>query len=162
MKDLQTSRFHGRHGQSRCLPGEYLHFSSILLCFACAFYYTDSGLSENDTLFRSLNFRQRLRSAGAGIMSFLMYVRRQFIWWRLHPIGYLMHLSGASGQMWGSIFIGWFFKYLILKYGGIGGYRRFRPAFLGSVLGESLIGCVGYRRAVYGNRISHVTRLTSA
>ncbi len=79
---------------------------------------------------------------GAGVMFFLMYMRRQFIWWRLHPIGYLMHLSGASGEMWGSIFLGWILKYLILKYGGIGGYRRFRPAFLGMVLGESLIGGV--------------------
>ena len=77
---------------------------------------------------------------GAGMMSGLMYFRRKFLWWRLHPIGYLMHLSGASSALWASIFWGWFCKLIVLKIGGIGSYRRFRPLLLGLVLGESFIG----------------------
>ena len=52
------------------------------------------------------------------------------------------YLSGASSTIWGSIFLGWLFKYIILKYGEIGPYRHFRPVFLIMVPDESLIGSV--------------------
>lgn len=65
--------------------------------------------------------------------------------------------SWASFKLWVSIFLGWAMKYSILKYGGLGAYRKARPAFLGLVLGEmtcagvwSIIGMIvgvstGYR-----------------
>jgi dsRNA-specific ribonuclease len=37
-------------------------------------------------------------------------------------------------------FLGWLCKYFILKSGGLRLYRRLRPAFLGMVVGEALIG----------------------
>jgi len=33
-------------------------------------------------------------------------------------------------------------KHFLLKFGGVGEYRRLRPVFLGVVIGESLIGCL--------------------
>ena len=39
------------------------------------------------------------------------------------------------------MFIGWFLKYLTLKSGGLGSYRRLRPLFMGFIVGE--FGIVG-------------------
>jgi hypothetical protein len=41
-----------------------------------------------------------------------------------------------------SIFLGWLFKYIILRYGGLRGYRTARPLFLGLIFGEYSIGGV--------------------
>ncbi|MFC1718258.1 DUF6785 family protein [Candidatus Poribacteria bacterium] len=80
--------------------------------------------------------------AGAGFMGFMLFMRYRFIWWPLHPAGYLMHLTWIAGVVWFSFFIGWIAKHFVLKYGGVGEYRRLRPVFLGAVIGESLIGCI--------------------
>ena len=78
---------------------------------------------------------------GAGITSFLLIMQRQFMWWHLHPIGYVMGAVYSSYFLWSCIFVGWFVKYLILKSGGIGYYRRLRPLFMGLIVGE--FGIVG-------------------
>nr|MBC8232498.1 hypothetical protein [bacterium] len=97
---------------------------------------------------------------GFGITSFLLFMRHQFIWWKLHPIGYVMGAVYSSYFLWSSIFIGWLLKYIILKFGGIKQYRILRPLFMGLILGEySIIGLwmilgmftgVGYRGALPG------------
>lgn len=79
---------------------------------------------------------------GMVFMGFLLFMRYTFIWWPLHPVGYLMHLSWAAKCLWASFLIGWLLKSLIIKLGGVGSYRKFKPIFLGAVLGESVIGCV--------------------
>jgi hypothetical protein len=79
---------------------------------------------------------------GAAIMSLLLFMRYHFLWWRVHPLGYAMTTSWAPYTVWFSFFLGWLFKFIILKYGGFKLYRRLRPLFLGAVLGESLIGGV--------------------
>ncbi len=78
---------------------------------------------------------------GVGITSFLLIMQRQFMWWQIHPIGYVMGAVYSSYFLWSCMFIGWFLKFLILKSGGIGYYRRFRPLFMGLIIGE--FGIVG-------------------
>ena len=78
---------------------------------------------------------------GVGITSFLLIMQRQFMWWQLHPIGYVMGAVYSSYFLWSCIFVGWFVKFLILKSGGIGYYRRCRPLFMGLIVGE--FGIVG-------------------
>ena len=68
-------------------------------------------------------------------------MRQVFLWWPFHPIGYMMLSAWASFQLWLSIFLGWAMKFAIVKYGGLGAYRRARPIFLGLVLGEMV--CAG-------------------
>ncbi len=77
---------------------------------------------------------------GAGFMSLLLFMRYRFFWWRVHPLGYAMTTSWAPYTVWFSFFLGWLFKFLILKAGGFKLYRRIHPFFLGAVLGEALIG----------------------
>lgn len=71
----------------------------------------------------------------------LMWIRKVFVWWPIHPIGYTMLSSWASFKLWFSIMLGYFFKYGIVKYGGLRAYREARPLFLGLILGE--MTCAG-------------------
>ena len=78
---------------------------------------------------------------GSAFTIFLMWMRRVFVWWPIHPIGYTMLSAWGAFKLWFSIFLGWAMKYGILKYGGLRVYRSARPAFLGLVLGE--MTCAG-------------------
>jgi len=66
----------------------------------------------------------------------VFYVRRQYAWFPLHPVGYLIPLSYAMHQLWFSVFLGWVFKAVINRYGGPKGLRRLMPGFLGLAFGD--------------------------
>lgn len=74
--------------------------------------------------------------AGGGGMIFLLWMRRLFLWWPFHPLGYIMGISWPVLQLWFSIFIAWLAKVIVLKIGGIKVYRMLVPGFLGLILGE--------------------------
>lgn len=76
--------------------------------------------------------------AGVGALAtlFISYMRVRFASWPFHPIGYAMGPSWPMIQLWFSIMVGWLMKTLILRYGGMRGFVRARPFFLGLVLGE--------------------------
>ncbi len=78
---------------------------------------------------------------GSVFTLWLIWMRRVFVWWPIHPIGYTMLSAWGAFKLWFSIFLGWVAKYSILKYGGLKVYRWARPIFLGLVLGE--MTCAG-------------------
>jgi len=73
---------------------------------------------------------------GAGFMSFLIFMRYRFLWWPLHPIGYAVGVTYAPFHLWFSVMTGWLIKVCVLKFGGLRAYRRYRPFFLGLIVGE--------------------------
>jgi hypothetical protein len=73
---------------------------------------------------------------GGGMMALLMWVRYQFVWWPLNPLGYTISANWKTGHIFGSAFLAWLLKLLILRYGGPKLYRGLRPFFLGLILGE--------------------------
>jgi len=73
---------------------------------------------------------------GAGFMGFLLFMRYRFLWWPLHPIGYVVGVTYAPHHLWFSVLAGWVIKVCVLKFGGLGTYRRYRPFFLGLIVGE--------------------------
>ena len=73
---------------------------------------------------------------GGGVMALLMWARHQFVWWPLNPLGYTISANWKTGHIFGSAFLAWFLKLLILRYGGPKLYRNLRPFFLGLILGE--------------------------
>lgn len=73
---------------------------------------------------------------GAGIMGALMWARHRFLWWPVHYLGFPIGATLTIIFTWFSIFLGWMFKALILKYGGVSLFRRLRPLFLGFILGH--------------------------
>jgi hypothetical protein len=75
-------------------------------------------------------------AVGAGITFFVMWCRSLFLWFPLHPLGYMICVAYPMHTFWVSIFIGWLAKVLITRYGGGDAYRRLIPAFLGLALGD--------------------------
>ncbi len=74
--------------------------------------------------------------AGAGFTGFMLWMRQNFVWWSLHPIGYLLGATYPPFHLWSSILIGWFIKYSALKFGGATTYRKLRPVAFGLIFGE--------------------------
>ena len=74
--------------------------------------------------------------AGAVFALFLTVMKGQFLWWPFHPIGYGLAVSYAMDYFWFTAFIGWIFKVLVVRYGGIKGYRQALPLFMGLILGD--------------------------
>ncbi|HSB75000.1 MAG TPA: DUF6785 family protein, partial [Terriglobales bacterium] len=77
---------------------------------------------------------------GMAMAAFLALMRSRFVEWPFHPAGYLV--SGCFGLMrlWMPMFVAWAIKALVLRYGGLRGYRAALPLFLGLVLGEFTAG----------------------
>src|SRR5205085_138566 len=75
---------------------------------------------------------------GALLAAALLLLRGAFVAFPLHPVGYAV-ATAFGGTVWWSFFLTWIFKTLILRYGGMGLYRRAVPAFLGFALGHFFV-----------------------
>jgi hypothetical protein len=73
---------------------------------------------------------------GIGITFFLAFMRAIYWWWPFHPLGYALPASWTMTAFWLPIFIAWLLKSIIIKYGGVKQYLKFKPFFLGMILGE--------------------------
>jgi hypothetical protein len=74
--------------------------------------------------------------AGGGAMGLIMLAQRHFLWWPLHPIGFLVAADWVMNNIWFSVFLAWLVKSLVLRYGGPRLYRTTQPFFIGLVLGQ--------------------------
>ena len=89
---------------------------------------------------QSTNWQQMaFVGSGALVMFCLLSTQYRFMWWPLHPIGFITPGQFPMNNIWFSIFLGWLFKSLVVRYSGLKGYRRASPVFLGLVLGEAFI-----------------------
>ncbi len=80
---------------------------------------------------------------GMGVTLALSIVRVRFPGWPLHPLGYALTGTlqvGYANKMLFSIFLGWAFKTLTLRFGGSRGFRLMRGVALGLILGDLLMG----------------------
>jgi hypothetical protein len=77
-------------------------------------------------------------AVGAAIVACLAWLRLNFVWWPVHPLGFVMATSWASLNLWFSLFLGWLFKLVTIRYTGLRGYVQFRPLFLGIIMGDVL------------------------
>jgi hypothetical protein len=68
----------------------------------------------------------------------LSYMRVNYLWWPLHPVGYAMSYIVYVTREWLSILIGWACQTVLMRYGGHDAFRKYRPLFLGLILGAML------------------------
>ena len=73
---------------------------------------------------------------GAGVTVLLTILRSKFVWFPLHPAGYVLANTGTLDWLWCPFLVAWLCKVTIIKYAGIKGYRTALPFFLGLVLGD--------------------------
>jgi hypothetical protein len=97
------------------------------------------------------------KSIGAAVMLVFLFMRTRFLWWHLHPLGWIVGSSVWIQSLWFSIFIAWLLKYLIMKYGGAKIYREAKNFFLGLVLGQyvaaTLWFIIDYFTGMTGNSV---------
>ena len=77
---------------------------------------------------------------GSVFVAFLAFMRSRFVAWPFHPAGYLVAASFGLFRLWLPIFVSWLVKVIVLRYGGLKGYRTAMGFFIGLVLGEFSAG----------------------
>ncbi|MBV9866127.1 MAG: hypothetical protein JO316_12305 [Abitibacteriaceae bacterium] len=73
---------------------------------------------------------------GAALTWGIVWMRSRYLWFPLHPVGYLMWGNYPSAIFCASIFTGWLCKVTITRFGGLDTYRKLMPLFLGLILGD--------------------------
>lgn len=81
--------------------------------------------------------------SGLGVALSLFAIRVRFVGFPLHPVGYGISSTWSMGTVWLALFIAWAAKTSIVRYGGLKGYRRAMPFFLGIILGDFISGALG-------------------
>jgi hypothetical protein len=77
---------------------------------------------------------------GFFLMLSLLFLRLRFLWWPLHPAGYVVACNASVPRIWLPIFICWTIKSVVLRYGGLRAYKRAEPFFVGLIVGEFTAG----------------------
>jgi hypothetical protein len=83
-------------------------------------------------------------SLGGAIGWILILLHHRFPWWPLHPIGFAVGQVWALKVVFGSIFLIWLIKALIMKFGGTRLYREAQPFFIGMLVGYVLGVFISY------------------
>ena len=91
----------------------------------------DAGTVEGGTDWLRLTFH----GIGAASTWCLAALRQHFLRWPFHPMGFVFGI-GFGWRLWGPALLGWFAKWLTVRYGGATTYRQIRPLFLGLIFGE--------------------------
>ena len=70
------------------------------------------------------------------VVGVLSFMRSRFLWWPLHPVGYVMGTDHITHYLWFPFFVAWATKSMVLRIGGLHAYRRTIPIAVGVILGE--------------------------
>lgn len=86
---------------------------------------------------------QHWAMAAGGAVGFAgMAARTKWLWFPLHPVGYVVSAWWAINLFWFPLLLATILKGLILRYGGMRLYRGLLPFFLGLILGQFVVGGV--------------------
>jgi hypothetical protein len=96
---------------------------------------------------------------GGAVMGLLVMGYHLFLWWPLHPIGYLTTYSSAMQILWFGFFIGWLCNVLVLRYGGVSLYKEVRFLFIGMVVGDFVMAIVWLIVGIFAPVSYHVLPL---
>jgi len=77
---------------------------------------------------------------GMAAMGLLVVLRNYLSWWPVHYVGFALGDAWVMGWAWWSVFLCWLIKLFILKFGGPSLYQRYKPLFLGMILGQLMCG----------------------
>ncbi|MFW5868123.1 MAG: DUF6785 family protein [Armatimonadota bacterium] len=105
-----------------------------------------SALNTTNMLVRQMESTTTLAAADWGAVAMggaltwaLVALRRRFVWWPLHPLGYITWMGWPIQRYWMSIFIGWLWKVTVVRFGGYRTFNRLRPIAFGLILGVSVV-----------------------
>jgi Family of unknown function (DUF6785)/Domain of unknown function (DUF6784) len=75
---------------------------------------------------------------GALMMGLMIAAQRRFLWWPLHPMGFLMAYGWQITALWFSFLLGGLIVSFIQRFLGARTYWQLRPFFIGFILGEAI------------------------
>jgi hypothetical protein len=79
---------------------------------------------------------------GFAVVLGLNYLRFQFPWFPLHPMGYALTMNFGVDYYWFSLVVAMALKASVQRYAGLKGYRQLHHAALGVILGEFAVEAV--------------------
>lgn len=80
---------------------------------------------------------------GAVIAGILSFLRMRFVWWPLHPLGWVTGNIEFMTVFWSGFLIAWIIKFIVSRYGGQKMSRELVPLFLGMIAGSVIISLIG-------------------
>jgi hypothetical protein len=87
---------------------------------------------------------------GAAEVLLLSGLRTWLPWWPLHPVGLAFQNSIGVRVFGFSAFLAWVIKLVIMRLGGMGLFNKFRPVFLGILIGyAAMIGISAFVDAMW-------------
>jgi len=126
--------------------------SSNLLLLGMAYHY--GGINMNEWMMRSMaqypwDFVSNhlmnpsftvfsgifLKITGFVVMILITLAYKYLSWFPFHPLGFAVASTYRVMLPWFSVFLGWLFHNIVLKYGGPKSYNNAKPFFLGLILG---------------------------
>jgi hypothetical protein len=69
-------------------------------------------------------------------------MRVRFLWWPLHPVGYVVSGRWGIGRIFFPLVIASTVKWMTLRFSGLRGYRRSVPFFVGLIMGDFVMGSI--------------------
>ena len=79
-------------------------------------------------------------SVGFGFSVVLMWMRTRFLWFPLHPVGFLISSDWGMAYLWTCMLVCWIVKLTILKVWGLKAMRKLRYFAFGLILGDFVTG----------------------
>ena len=77
---------------------------------------------------------------GFGFSLSLMWMRTRFLWFPLHPVGFLISSDWGMAYLWTCMLLCWAIKLAVLKVFGLKGVLKLRYFSFGLILGDFLAG----------------------
>jgi hypothetical protein len=77
-------------------------------------------------------------AAGAAICWATALMRARFLWFPLHPVGFMSAFAWGMHLNWFPFLFGWAAKVGCVRYGGLATYRSAIPFFIGLLVGSTL------------------------
>ncbi len=74
---------------------------------------------------------------GAVVVVGLNAMSRMYVWWPLHPLGYIMGGEWMLRHLWFPVFLAWLIRTTVLKFGGISAHRAAMRLFLGVTIADA-------------------------
>ena len=64
------------------------------------------------------------------------FLRTRFLWWPLHAVTFCIWKTAPADAIWASFLLGYFFRTMVVKFGGEKIYFRLKPLFYGLIFGD--------------------------
>jgi hypothetical protein len=90
----------------------------------------------------------------------MILARSRFLWFPLHPLGYLVSLTYPVQALWLSFFLAWLAKVLIARFAGSDAVKKVTPFFLGLVLGDVTMFLFWLAVDAWQGKVGHVLMTT--